>query len=127
MPSEGENILQYNSGEKSLKLPWVIYADFECLLLRKQSCQNNPEESYTEKIHKSCGYYSCESIHESCGYSIDLFSSFDSKQDKNSYYRGKDCAKKFCEDLKKYAFKIINYKEKEVIPLTYNENRSYEK
>ena len=35
MPSEGENTLQYNSGEKSLKLPWVIYADFECLLLKK--------------------------------------------------------------------------------------------
>ena len=43
---------------KSLKIPFVIYADFECLLLKKQSCQNNPDKSYTEKkaIHEPCGY-----------------------------------------------------------------------
>ena len=45
-----------------LKVPWVIYADFECLLIKEQSCQNNPKESYTER----------KSIHESCGYSINL-------------------------------------------------------
>ena len=43
-------------------IPWVIYVDFECLLIKQQLCQNNPEESYTEK----------KSTHESCGYSIDL-------------------------------------------------------
>ena len=81
MPTRDNNTLKYNHGEKSLKVPWVIYADFECLLIKQQLCQNNPEESYTEK----------KSIHESCGYSINLVSSFDSKQDKHSYYRGKDC------------------------------------
>ena len=115
MPTRDNNTLKYNHGEKSLKVPWVIYADFECLLIKQQLCQNNPEESYTEK----------KSIHESCGYSIDLVSSFDSKQDKHSFYRGRDCSKKFCEDLKKHAIKIINFKEKEMIPLTDNEIMSY--
>ena len=85
MPTDDDNILKYNHGEKSLKLAWVNYADLESSLIKKQSCQNFPEESYTER----------KSIHESCGYSIDLVSSFDSKQDKHSFYRGKDCAKKF--------------------------------
>ena len=41
-------ILKYNYGEKSLTTPFVIYADLQCLLLKQQSCQNNPNESYTE-------------------------------------------------------------------------------
>ena len=45
----------------------------------------------------------------------------------NHVYRGKDCIKRFCSDLKELATKIINYEENEMIPLTDNENRSYEK
>ena len=116
MPTRDNNTLKYNHGEKSLKVPWVIYADFECLLIKEQSCQNNPKESYTER----------KSVHESCGYSIDLASSFDLKQDKDSFYRGRDCAKTFCEDLKKHAINIINFKEKDMIPLTDKEIIDYE-
>ena len=42
MPTEDNNTLNYNHGEKSLKVPWAIYADFECSLVEQQSCQNNP-------------------------------------------------------------------------------------
>ena len=42
MPTEDNNKLQYNHGEKSLKVPFAIYADLECLLIKQQSCQNNP-------------------------------------------------------------------------------------
>ena len=35
--------------------------------------------------------------------------------------------KKFCKDLKKHATKIINYEKKEMMPLTYEENKSYKK
>ena len=117
MPTEDNNTLKYNQGEKSLRLPWVSYVDFKCLPIKQQSCQNNPEESYTER----------KAIHEPWGYSLDLVSSFDSKQDKHSFYRGKDCAKKFCEDLKKHVKKIINFKEKDMIPLTDEEIIYYEK
>ena len=34
--------LKYNTGEKSLKTPILIYLNLECLLLKQQSCQNNP-------------------------------------------------------------------------------------
>ena len=33
----------------------------------------------------------------------------------------------FCKDFKKYATNIINYKERKMIPLTYEENKSYKK
>ena len=32
MPTKNSNIIKYNHGEKSMKLPFVIYADLECLL-----------------------------------------------------------------------------------------------
>ena len=49
MPDEGTKILKYHYGENSLKAPFVIYADLECLLEKMHPCQNNPERSYTEK------------------------------------------------------------------------------
>ena len=32
MPEEYNKILKYNQGEKSMKIPFIIYADSECLL-----------------------------------------------------------------------------------------------
>ena len=43
-------ILKHNPGEKSLKVPFTIYLDLECILKKVQSRQNNPEKCYTEKI-----------------------------------------------------------------------------
>ena len=51
--------------------------------------------------------------------------SFDEKENKLNYYRGKDCIEKLCKKLKERAMKIVNYEEKEMIPLTYEENKSY--
>ena len=48
-------------------------------------------------------------MHESCGYSLDLVSSFDSKQDNHIFYR--DCIEKLCKDLKEPVTKIVNYEE----------------
>ena len=49
MPKWIEKVLKYNTREKSLKAPFTIYLDLECLLKKEQSCQNNLEKSYTEK------------------------------------------------------------------------------
>ena len=35
MPTQGNKTLRYNHGEKSLKTPFVIYADLECLCIKK--------------------------------------------------------------------------------------------
>ena len=65
-------------------------------------------------------------MYEPCGYSLDLVSSFDSKQNKHNFYRGKDCIKRFCSDLKELGTKIVNYEQKEMIPLTDKEHKFYE-
>ena len=49
MLDEDNEILKYNPGEMLLKVPFTIYADFECLIEKISICQNNPEKSYIEK------------------------------------------------------------------------------
>ena len=51
--------------------------------------------------------------------------SFDEKENKPDYCRREDCMEKSCKKLKRRAMKIINYEKKEMIPLTYEENKSY--
>ena len=53
MPEEGNKVLKYNHGEKSIKAPLIIYADLECLLEKISTCHNNLEQSYTEKKNYS--------------------------------------------------------------------------
>ena len=52
MPKEGTKILKYKHGEKSMKAPFVIYVDLECLLEKINTCHNNPEKSSTTKINE---------------------------------------------------------------------------
>ena len=47
IPTKDNNIIKYNQEEKSIKLPFVVYADLECLLEKMSTYQNNPRESST--------------------------------------------------------------------------------
>ena len=87
MPKWVEKITKYNHQEKSLKAPFTIYLDLECLLETMHSCQNNLENSYTERKAK----------HEPLGWEIFTKCSFDEIKNKCSYYRGRDCIKKLCK------------------------------
>ena len=87
-------------------LPWSV-----CL----KKCIH--EKFYTEKKTKRTP----------SGYSLFTNCSFDAAKNKLDCYRGEDCIERFCKDLRNHAMKIINYEEKEMIPLTDKENMSYEK
>ena len=115
MPTKDNNIIRYNHGEKSIELPFVVYADLECLLEKMSTCYNNPEESSTTKINK----------HTPSGYSIFTHCSFDKSRSKLNYLRGEDCMTKFCKDLREHATKIINHEKKDMIPLTKKEEENY--
>ena len=39
------------------------------------------------------------------------------KEDKHSFYRGNDCIKKFCSELKELGTKVVNYEQTEMTPL----------
>ena len=115
MPTKDNNVIKYNHREKSIKLPFVVYADLECLLEKMSTCYNNLEELSTTKINK----------HTPSGYSIFTHCSFDKSKSKLNYYRGEDCMTKLCKDLREHATKIINYEKTDMIPLTKKEEENY--
>ena len=44
MPKEDNKVLTYNHGEKTMKFPFIMYADLECLLEKVSTCHNNPKK-----------------------------------------------------------------------------------
>ena len=116
MPNKDCNILKYNPGEKSMKIPSAIYADLECMLEKISTCSNDPKKSSTTIIGK----------HTPSGFSIFTYCLFDTTKNQLNYYRDKYCMKVFCKILKEHVKRIMHWKEKEMIPLTAEEIRSYE-
>ena len=45
-------MIKYNHGEKSMKIPFIINADMDCLLERIDICHNNSKKSSPTKITK---------------------------------------------------------------------------
>ena len=98
MPKWVEKISKYNPEQKSLKAPFAIYLDLECLLKKEHSRENNSnnnnnnnnnnniEESYTEKKAKKL---------KPSGWAMFTSCSFDKKENKLNYYRGKDVLKNY--------------------------------
>ena len=66
------------------------------------TCTNDPDKSSTAQLNK----------HEMCGYSLVTHCSFDGKYNAIDYYRGNDCLKEFCQDLKKQAKSIVDFEKK---------------
>ena len=88
-----------------LKAPFIIYPDLECLLKKKQSRQNNFENSYTQRKSK----------HKPSGYSLKLICSFDETKNRRKFYKRKDCIENFCRDLT--SDKVTIYESKKVCPI----------
>ena len=57
MPTKN-TILNFQNHFKKLPIPFVIYADFECFTKPINSCQPNPNKSYTQgyQKHEPSGY-----------------------------------------------------------------------
>ena len=117
LPNEENKYISSTSGRNELKIPFIIYADIECLLVKMNSCENSDNNSYIEK----------KSLHVPSGYSIITCYSFDKSLNEQKYYRGEDCMQKFSQDLKEIFIKLINYEQKPMIPLTDQEKEAYDK
>ena len=99
-----------------MNVPFIINADMECLLEWIDIFHNNSKKSSATKITKTLD----------SGYSL-LHIAQLMHQKINLIIIEVKTAWKNCEDLKKHATKIINYGKTEIIPSTYEENKSYKK
>ena len=115
LPEPGETI-SFKNFKKSMRVPFVIYADFEAVTEKIDSAAPNPEKSYTEKYQK----------HTPSG-----FCYYVKKDDEENYaepvvYRGKDCVQKFCSMIEEEV-KEIGAIYKNIIPLemTAEDNKKF--
>lgn len=92
MPSEDQSILKFKNYHHRNRLPFVVYADFECIL-----------KPINQRVSK---YTKIDSIHEPMSFAIylvvdnDLPDEIKANLPQDPYiYRGKDAAKKFMSHL----------------------------
>jgi hypothetical protein len=96
MPEKGkDDILKFTSYHKQMRVPYVIYADFESLNIPVKGCANNPRKSSTRQTAKQtpCSYYY-------------IIVRCDGHVKHGQLYRGENAVRHFLESLKKELYHI---------------------
>ena len=90
MPTKNP-IVKYTDGQYQFKVPFVIYADFESILVPVSGAPNNPEMSSTGGIN----------IHQPSGWCMYSKFAYGKVTNPLKQYRGRYCVSKFCEPMGK--------------------------
>ena len=89
MPEEGDEV-HFRNHHKQLPVPFVIYADFEAITEKVDSCQPSDKKSYTEAYQK----------HTDCGYGYKVVCCYDDEYSKPvQVFRGENAVYKFMENM----------------------------
>ena len=89
MPEKGDKVY-FKNHHKQLSVPFVIYADFEAITEKVDSCQPNNDKSYTEAYQN----------HKDCGYGYKVVCCYEDKYSKPvQIYRGENAVHKFMENM----------------------------
>ena len=87
-PKQDENKMAFKNFHKQMKAPYVVYADFECILRKMSTCEPDSRKSFTMKTEK----------HEPCDFSYVI-----ARSDGQTYgpftYRGVDAVFEFLRSL----------------------------
>ena len=125
MPEVGCNILRYLKGSNSIREPFVIYADTECILrpiaYTDQHCTcNDPrcEEKHGALTHNV-------SEHVGCGTAMLVKYAHGDYEKSFKLCRGEDSISAFVKTLKLQVERAIRYKKKAMDPLTDEEKRNH--
>ena len=106
MPKKG-TMLRFENYHKGERVPFVIYADFESCIKSIDTCDPNPENSYTKQYqkHEPISFY----------YYIKSFDSEVSLPIKERSYTGKNAEQVFLKYLEEDIRAIANIVKKEII------------
>jgi len=104
MHQKGDNIIKFKNYNRQLRAPFVIYADFEAITEKVDSCKSNYNDSYTEAYQE----------HTDCSYAYKVVCSCDNKYTKPIQpYRGENAVYKFMEKMLEevnYCRNTVKYK-----------------
>lgn len=115
-----ENILKFTNYSKQLKLPFVVYGDFETLLKPLHYAEPDPNNKFTVK---TC-------VHEPYSFSYYIKCSFDNSLSRLNFFRGENAAQSFISSLENNIRELYNQYLKHVVPmkpLTSDELTDFEK
>lgn len=84
------NFISFNNYERKLKVPFVVYADFEAFLNPIQTCTLNSAQSFTNNVQK----------HEVYSFGFYIKCSYEDRLSKYRTYTGKNCGEMFLQYLK---------------------------
>ena len=105
LPKKG-TMVKFKNYHRSEKVSFIVFADFECFTKPIQSCEPNPESSYTKQYQK----------HELSSFCYHI-KCFDDEvyEPKLVSYTGEDAAQKFVEMLEMDIREITSIPEKKMI------------
>lgn len=117
LPGENDCFLEFKDFEKQLKVPFVIYCDFETLNKKIQTFSPNPNQSSTSK----------SMLLEPCGFGIKIVCKDPKYTKPTQIYRGEDASEKLIECLLEEQKEIETILEKiEPMNLSEQEQREFE-
>ncbi|XP_071055153.1 uncharacterized protein [Onthophagus taurus] len=114
-----QNILEFNNYKFTQMCPFVIYADFEALLLPIQHCEPNSTQSFTEKIEMHLPY----------SFAYYIVSTVDDSYNKFETYTGPDASQVFITKLlndTKFIYSEYFKTVKPMLPLTTEEQHNFD-
>ena len=118
MPNEGSRV-QFHNYQNRLPVPFIVYADFEAITRKIDSCSPPGHKSYTQAYQK----------HEACGFSYKVVCHYDKKYSKPEVlYRGENVVQKFYQNLTeevKYCQKIITERAKRSLVMSASDEKDF--
>ena len=122
MPTKN-SILKFQNHFIKLPIPFVIYADFECFTIPVNSCQPNPNKSFTQgyQKHEPSGY--CLYIKAMDGLNTNFKPIVYTKKTPDE-----DISKKFIKHVVKLTYQIYQeyYKKPKPLKLTSQEEKDFQ-
>ena len=98
MPTKNP-IVKYADGQYQFKVPFVIYADFESILVPVSGAPNNGPRRTGAPPHPEMSSTRGINVHQPSGWCMQSTFSYSNKLNKLQQYRGRDCVSKFCETI----------------------------
>ena len=107
LPNEDNDVLYFKDVQKQLKVPFVIYADFESYLVKCDEQRLDPSVSFTQKTQE----------HKPSGFCYTVVSEVEDYNTAPVVYRGEDAVDKFLDHLLHEEKRIKGILE-HVVPMT---------
>ena len=120
MPIEGSkgSTIEFYDGQNQFKVPFMMYADFESILIPIQGPATDPNKPYINSVDQ----------HIPSGWCVYSKFAYGDVKDPLTIYRGEDCFKRFCDHIMHEAYRLYHmFPEKPMDPLTNRQWKSYKK